>query len=268
MAGRELPRTKVGGLDRRWSRDALWQRSFGAGLALLLGALILWLALPRLVASALLAMRDPVIQRMDTGEQVPEAELLGLIASRELALGWVEDRETHDEHGTALAQLAFREEPQSAAQKATLGRAIRAIRAGLAVAPAAPKDWMQLGYLLVLLEGDTNRKAAEALLVSIRTGAFQAPDFLRRRLFWSLAHWPFYDGEERRWMGDQIRAAWRVAPGELADLALHVPDFFAPIASALERIAGAREQFVAALAFATPVQPALARLDALEHEAD
>ena len=52
---------------------------------------------------------------------------------------------------------------------------------------------MQLGYLLVLLDGEPNRAAAEALLFSIRTGPFQAPDFLRRRLFWSLAHWEFYD---------------------------------------------------------------------------
>jgi hypothetical protein len=221
-------------------------------VALLLGALLLWLALPRVLASALLAMREPVIQQMEAGEPVPEAELLGLIASRELALGWVEDREAHGERGTALAGLAFEEEPQSAARRATLERAVRALRAGLALAPADPKDWLQLGYLLVLVEGDTNRKAAEALLVSIRTGAFQTPDFLGRRLFWSLAHWTFYDAEERRQVGDQIRLAWRTAPGELADLALHVPEFFAPIALALEKVPGARDQFLGALAFATP----------------
>jgi len=221
-------------------------------VALLLGALLLWLALPRVLAAALLAMREPVIQQMEAGEPVSKAELLGLIASRELALGWIEDREAHDERGTALARLAFEEEPQSAARRATLERGVRALRAGLALAPADPKDWLQLGYLLVLVEGDTNRKAAEALLVSIRTGAFQTPDFLGRRLFWSLAHWTFYDAEERRQVGDQIRLVWRVAPGELADLALHVPEFFAPVALALETVPAARDQFLAALAFATP----------------
>jgi hypothetical protein len=238
--------------DRKWGQPALRQRSLAAGLALLLGALILWLALPRLLASALLALREPVVQQMDAGERVSEAEILGLIASRELALSWVEDRESHDERATALAELAFWGELQSADERTMLERAIGATRAGLAVAPADPRDWMQLAYLLVLLEGDTNRQAAEALLVSLRTGAFQAPDFLRRRLFWSLAHWELYDDEERRQIGDQIRLAWRVAPGELADLALDLPDFFAPISSALETVPGAREQFVAALAFATP----------------
>jgi hypothetical protein len=213
--------------------------------------LILWLAVPRVLASALLALRDPVIQRMDAGERVSEAELLGLIASRELALGWVEDRETHDERGTALAELALRADTQSAIERATLERAVGATRAGLAVAPADPRDWMQLAYLLVLLEGDTNRKAAEALLMSLRTGAFQAPEFLQRRLFWSLAHWPFYDDRERRQIGDQIRLAWRAAPGALADLALRQPEFFAPIAAALETVPGARDKFVAALAFAS-----------------
>ena len=130
--------------------------------------------------------------------------------------------------------------------------AVAATRAGLALAPADPKDWMQLGYLLVLLEGAPNRSAAEALLVSIRTGAFQAPEFLRRRLFWSLAHWAFYDEGERRQINDQIRLVWRVAPGALADLALDVPSAFVPIASALEDVASARERFLAAVAFATP----------------
>jgi hypothetical protein len=227
-------------------------RSMSAGLALLLGALILWLALPRALASAWLALRDPVIQQMDAGEHVSEAELLGLIASRELALSWVEDRETRDELATALAELALRREQQSAANRTMLERAVGATRAGLAVAPADPRDWMQLGYLLVLLEGATNRQAAEALLVSIRTGAFQAPDFLRRRLFWCLAHWSFYDQAERRRIGEQIRLLWDVAPGGLADLALDAPDFYAPIAAALESDPVAREQFVAALAFATP----------------
>jgi hypothetical protein len=248
MRWRKLPKTRDP--DRNFDRSAPWQRLV-AVLAVLLGALILWLAVPWVLASALLAMRDPVMQEMEAGERVSDAELLGLIASRELALSWVEDRETHAERGTALAELAFREESEGA-DRATLERAVRAVQAGLAVAPAAPRDWMQLGYLLALLEGDTNRQAAEALLLSIRTGAFQAPDSLLRRLFWSLAHWSFYDQEEQRHIGDQVRLAWRIAPGELAELALHVPDFFAPIASALEKAPGAREQFVAAIALATP----------------
>ena len=65
---------------------------------------------------------------------------LALIASRELALGWVEDRETHDQRGTALVELALRGDLQSAAGTATLERAVGATRAGLAVAPADPRD--------------------------------------------------------------------------------------------------------------------------------
>jgi hypothetical protein len=130
--------------------------------------------------------------------------------------------------------------------------AVAATRAGLALAPADPQDWMQLGYLLVLLEGDPNPRAAQALLVSIRTGPFQAPDFLRRRLFWSLAHWPFYDEAERRQIAEQIRLVWRVAPGALADVALDLPDSLAAIASALEEVAGARQQFLGSIAFANP----------------
>ena len=233
-------------------RPGLLRRRWPAGLALLLGGLILWLAVPRALASAWLALRDPVIQRLDAGARVAPAELLALIASRELALGWVEERETHDQRATALAELALREGRQGAAERAMLERAIGATRAGLALAPADPRNWIQLGYLLVLLEGEPNRAAAEALLLSMRIGPFQAPDLLRRRLVWALAHWTLYDEAERWQLGEQIRLAWRVAPGALADLALDAPELLVPIAAALDSVAGAQEQFIAAIAFATP----------------
>jgi hypothetical protein len=240
----ESPGTETGDLNRAARRSPPGRRRSIAALALLLGALILWLALPRLVAATLLAMRDPIVERTDDGEQVSDAELLSLIASRELALSWVEDRETHAERATALAKLAFQQAPETAAQSARLKQAVDALRAALALAPADPRGWTQLAYLLVLLEGDTSRRAAQALLVSIRTGAFLAPDFLNRRLFWSLAHWSFYDDEERRQIGDQIRLVWRITPGELTELAREMPDFFAPIAAALDE--EAREQFLSA----------------------
>jgi hypothetical protein len=206
------------------------------------------------MASLWLASRAPVLERIAAGEPASEAELLGLIASRELALGWVEDRETHDQRATALAELAFRAASLGEAEKVTLERAIAATRAGLALAPGDPRDWMQLGYLLVLRDGDPNREAAEALLFSIRVGAFQAPDLIRRRLFWALTHWELYDQQERRQIGDQIRLAWRAAPGALADLALYGPEFLGPIASALEEDPTAHGQLVGALAFATPLR--------------
>jgi hypothetical protein len=216
--------------------------------------LILWQAVPRVLASLWLATRDPVLQRMAAGERAADAELLGLIASRELALAWVEDRETHDERATALAELASRAAFLGAAEKAMLERAIEATRAGLALAPADPRDWMQLGYLLVLRDGDPNREAAEALLFSMRVGPFQAPDLVRKRLFWALAHWTLYDEQERRRIGEQIRLAWRAAPGALADLALYGREFLGPIAAALEEDPTAQRQFVGALAFATPLR--------------
>jgi hypothetical protein len=160
------------GLGRKRQRSAARQHRLVAGLALVLGALILSLALPRLLASALMAMRDPVIQQIDAGAPVAQAELLGLAASRELALGWVEDREAYGERAMALAQLALQSAPEDGARRALLERAVAALRAGLAAAPADPRHWVQLAHLLVLLEGDLNRQAAAALLLDVlrRTG--------------------------------------------------------------------------------------------------
>src|SRR5262245_66569187 len=146
--GQALPATGPGDLGRKSGRSPLGRNRWMAGLAVLLGTLILWLALPRVVASALLAMRDPVIERTDEGEQVSDAELLSLIASRELALSWVEDRETQAERATAIAKLAFQRAPEGAAREASLRRAVDALRAGLALAPADPRGWTQLAYLL------------------------------------------------------------------------------------------------------------------------
>ena len=87
--------------DRKRRRLALQQRLLPAGLALLLGGLVLWLAVPRLLASGLLALRDPVLQQMDAGERVPEAELLGLLGSRDLARSWVGLRGAQEGGGTA-----------------------------------------------------------------------------------------------------------------------------------------------------------------------
>ena len=125
----ERPRRRLGS-DREPPRSAPHRRRWPAGLALLLGGLILGLAVPRVLASAWLALRDPVLEQMDGGEPVSDAELLGLIASRELALGWVEDRETHDQRGTALAELAFRGDLQGAAGTVSSAGSIGPCRVG------------------------------------------------------------------------------------------------------------------------------------------
>ena len=129
---------------------------------------------------------------------------------------------------------------------------------------------MQLGYLLVLLDGEPNRPAAEACCSRSGPEPSQAPDFLRRRLFWSLAHWDLYDEEDRRQVDEQIRLAWRTAPGELADLTLDVLQFFARWPPPWKRFRP-RDRFVAALVFASPAavsatrQPIAAERD---HELD
>lgn len=204
-----------------------------AGLAVLVGALILALAAPRLGAAVWLRLRDREAELVHVGLPVPERDLHGLIASRELALGWVAARGPHADIAAALALLSASEEPESGAERELLGRAADEVRTGLALAPADSRGWLRLAFLTTVLDG-RNERAAKALQVSIQTGPYDTPEFLALRLDLALHHWSLFDEAGRRRIEEQIRLAWAEVPGELAELALDEPDYHAIIMSALE----------------------------------
>ncbi len=205
-----------------------------ACLAILLGGAILALAVPRVGASFWLGLRDYEAELGHTGLLVSESGLRGLIASRELALGWVESRGAHVDVAEALELLAADAEPEGAAKRGLLERAIGEMQAGLALAPAGSRDWLRLAYLTALLNGRDPR-AAEAVQLAIRTSPYDAPEFLAWRLDLSLYLWPLFDdAAERQRIERQIRLAWEEAPEELAGLALDAPEYRAVIYSALD----------------------------------
>lgn len=147
------------------------------------------------------------------------ADLQALIASRRLALAWGEGSEMHADLAAAHLTLSEREEPDSEHERVLLERAVDATQAGLALAPADPRGWLQLGYLSALLSGP-HRTSAEALLLSMRTGPYDAPGFLQMRLHLALLHWGLLDVAEREQVERQVSALWDSAPFAVVDLAL------------------------------------------------
>ena len=218
-----------------------------ACLALAVGAAILAVAVPRLGAAVWLTLRDPVVAAIQSGAPVSTAELRGLVASRELALEWVDHGRAHAEMAAALTSLAAREAPGSAAARELLERAVAALAAALARAPADPRGWLRLAVLENALDGPTVR-AARALQLSVQTGRHDTPEFLALRLGLALRHWPLFEPAERRRMEEQIRALWREAPGTLVRLVVDGWHYAAIVRAALAELPGEPERLDALVA--------------------
>jgi hypothetical protein len=205
---------------RRAARTVSRRARARAGFALALGGAILLLAVPRVVAAFWLWLRAPTMDLVIYQEPVSAADLYGLIASRELALGWVDASASRSEQAAALTVLASLEEPESARERELLERALGATEASLARGPADPRGWTRLAYLRTLLAAAPDPAAARALALSLRTGRYDRPDFLARRLHLILLHWPVMPAAAQSRVGDQIRLIWQEEPEELVGLAL------------------------------------------------
>jgi hypothetical protein len=181
---------------------------------------VLLVAVPRALAAFWLWLRAPVMDLISYQEPVLAGDLYSLIASRELASGWVDAGATHDDMAAAYAVLASLKEPDSEAERALLQRALAETQASLARAPADPRGWARLAYLRTLLTAEPDRQAARALQLSLRTGAYERPDFLTLRLYLLLLHWPVMTDPERADAAGQMQLLWQEAPDDLVHLAL------------------------------------------------
>jgi hypothetical protein len=214
--------------------------------AVALGALILALAVPRTLAAFWLWLRAPVMDLVIYQEPVSKTDLYGLIASRELALGWIDGSEANGDLAAALTVLASFERPEGEKERELLRRATAATEAGLARAPADPRGWTRLAYLRTLRAAAPDPRAAQALALSLATGRYDEADFLALRLHLMLLQGPLLPASARAEIGDQSRLLWQEAPGQLVELALE-PGFPDIILAALADAPAVRSQLLDAM---------------------
>ena len=190
-----------------------------AALAALVGAGLLYLALPRTVAAILMLPGDPVLERMQKREPVDKKDLEILVRSRKRALDWVDSGRVHTDLGLAQLLLAREMESARAFDRALAHDAVASLRAGLALTPSSPHAWARLAYAEYVADGPSPT-VAQALDMSLRTAPFE-PRLTQVRVELALLAWPFLTTPTRRLVDDEIRRAWRQARPGLVAIARH-----------------------------------------------
>lgn len=179
-------------------------------MTLLLGALLLYLALPRTLAFIIALPGDPALTRIQEGAPVADADLETLIAAREKALLWAASGRFLTD--LALARLVLAQNANANAnldQKVDLKQAATAVkflRDGLAKAPANPYAWTRLAYA-ELISGAPPARVATALRPALRLAPYDPRLFLIR-LDIGFFVWPALDADDRALIYDQIRMTW------------------------------------------------------------
>jgi hypothetical protein len=183
---------------------------------LLLGAALLVLAAPRVVADLRLLRPMAVVAQAEQGVPVDRAEL-ATAAERAamLATSPVGARAARTA-GRALVMLAEREgQARTMAGRAELGRAAALLERALALAPGDRYGWCWLVY--ARWESAQPVAAALAWRAAVLTGAFD-PALMFLRAENGITLWPYMDAATRQAFGQQLFVHWRWGPDGLTDL--------------------------------------------------
>ena len=186
-------------------------------LAVILGAAVLYLGLPRTIAAFALLPGNQTLRLIQKGETVEREKLEALVASRRRGLAWVDSGRMWSD--LALAQLLLAE-PRNHGEKSGQGlvdQALASLDPALRAAPANPHAWTRLAYADWLTRGPS-RSVASALTMSILTARYE-PDLMFARLELCLGAWRYFPLKDRDLVLGQVRLAWRRSPERLVELA-------------------------------------------------
>ena len=186
-----------------------------AALALLAGAVLLSLGLPRTIASVITVPGNAVLKSIQSLEPVSRQDLDLLIASQRRSLAWGESGRKWTDLG--LAQLLLAAEAGDDGREDRISEAMTSLKRGLALAPANGFAWTRLAYGETLASGPSAAVAA-ALKMALLTAPFE-PRLLFMRLELSFRAWPYFEPDDRDLVFRQVRFAWRDDPERLIDLA-------------------------------------------------
>ncbi len=158
---------------------------------------------------------DPVLNAIQSGDDVRDSELEDLASSRAAALGWIESGRAWTDLG--LAQMRLANKAGLDGGRRLLEESVSSLRRGLALAPANSFAWARLAYV-ELARGGPSTAVTEALNMSMLTAPYE-PRLLYSRLDLSLLVWRQFDEEGRALVAQQVRYAWEMSRTRLARLA-------------------------------------------------
>ena len=176
-----------------------------AAVIAIAAAVLIAMAVPRLVAGVLLIPGDPILRRVLERMPVSAAELERLAESRRAALHWHTRGRTGTDLGLALLLRA--ERMRIVVAERDLGPARAALTDALAQAPASPHGWLRLAILERLATGDAAAVARLAEM-SMLTGPAER-EILFPRLELALAVWDEGTETFRALVRPQLDWAWR-----------------------------------------------------------
>jgi hypothetical protein len=177
----------------------------------LVAALLIALAVPRLVSGLLIVDQEPVLRFIQRGWPIADERLIDARRAYEAAIAW---------HGgaaerTALAsirlRLALAVGVGTPGGRAVLESAREALRAALAGTPSDPYLWAQLAEAELILGGPETPPFSTALMRSIATGPFE-PSLVSVRVAMGLGAWAALDEGARAGIAEQVRIAAVLRP--------------------------------------------------------
>jgi hypothetical protein len=180
-------------------------------LGLALGALLMAMAGPRVVAGVLDGPADRVVFYIRHGATVTDEALRGLIVARRSAANWQETAQGDRDIAAAELELMHRGQHDAGYDEAE-----RAVRRSLALGPVDPYAWARLAHIAWSRDRDA-RTSIAALRASIRVGSYE-PTLAAWRVGLILQLWSATPAEDRPTFAAQIHQLAREQPKDLERL--------------------------------------------------
>ena len=197
-------------------RSRTKRRAVPIGVALLAGAAVVWLAVPRVVSAIAGLPAQSVIAELRAGAAI-ESRYLGVAAeSQGSALEWIDDGRGQGWLGL-LTFLLARDRGFDDDGRGLLDRSIGAHRRGLALSPAQTYAWARLAHAELVREGPGPR-IGPLIELSIVTAPYNYA-LVFRRLELCFMAWRQLDDRMRALVAKQVRFAASYKPRRLAKLA-------------------------------------------------
>lgn len=186
-------------------------RYLTAMLSTLIASVLLYLAVPRIIAEFIAWPGDAVLSRLQEKEEVSQADLKLMVESLNAALKW--QYSSRRQSNVSIAELLLAERLGTAIvpDAAMLETAMKSARASLFKAVARPYIWTWLAYVEKIQNGPSE-KVASFLEMSIGTGHHERHLVLSRMAL-SFEVWQYLSLKLKDRVYEQVRLGFHLLWG-------------------------------------------------------